>query len=172
MSFMQRALIALIVLAANLPFADAQQRRRITIKSSVDGSKQPAWVTVPVEGTTTPRPLLVSLHSWSANLDQRQPELEREANARKWITLQPDFRGRNDRPQACGSDLAVQDVVDAVRWVRDRHRVDARRIYLTGSSGGGHMALLMAGRHPELWAAVSAWVPISDLPAWHTRQRE
>ena len=169
MSFMQRVLIALIVLAATLPFADAQQRRRITIKSSVDGSKQPAWLTVPVEGTTTPRPLLVSLHSWSANLDQRQPELEREANARKWITLQPDFRGRNDRPQACGSDLAVQDVVDAVRWVRDRHRVDARRIYLTGSSGGGHMALLMAGRHPELWAAVSAWVPISDLPAWHTR---
>ena len=119
MSFMQRVLIALIVLAATLASADAQQRRRITVKSSMDGSKQPAWLTVPVGPASQARPLLVSLHSWSANLDQRRHDLEREANARECITLQPDFRGRNDRPQACGSDLAVQDVVDAVRWVRD-----------------------------------------------------
>ena len=25
----------------------------------------------------------------------------------------------------------------------------------------------MAGRAPELWAGVSAWVPISDLVKWH-----
>jgi hypothetical protein len=29
------------------------------------------------------------------------------------------------------------------------------------------MALLLAARHPEMWAAISAWVPISDLAAWH-----
>jgi hypothetical protein len=28
------------------------------------------------------------------------------------------------------------------------------------------MALLMAGRHPEIWAGVSAWCPISDIKKW------
>ena len=27
--------------------------------------------------------------------------------------------------------------------------------------------MLMAGRHPDIWAGVSAWVPISDLKAWY-----
>jgi poly(3-hydroxybutyrate) depolymerase len=40
---------------------------------------------------------------------------------------------------------------------------------LAGASGGGHMTLLMVGRHPEVWAAASAWVGISDLAAWHER---
>ena len=30
-----------------------------------------------------------------------------------------------------------------------------------------HCTLLMAGRRPDLWTAVSAWCPISDLAAWH-----
>jgi len=29
------------------------------------------------------------------------------------------------------------------------------------------LALLLAGRYPELWAGVSAWCPISDINAWH-----
>ena len=29
--------------------------------------------------------------------------------------------------------------------------------------------MLMAGRHPERWTAVSAWVGISDLAAWHAK---
>jgi len=36
-----------------------------------------------------------------------------------------------------------------------------------GASGGGYAALLMAGRAPEIWAGVSAWVPISNLAKWH-----
>jgi len=30
---------------------------------------------------------------------------------------------------------------------------------------------LMAGRAPALWAGVSAWVPISDLAAWHSQTK-
>ena len=40
-------------------------------------------------------------------------------------------------------------------------------IYIIGGSGGGHAALLLAARYPELWTAVSAWCPISDIAAWH-----
>ncbi len=45
--------------------------------------------------------------------------------------------------------------------------IDRSCIYLTGGSGGGHCTLLMAGRRPDLWTAVSAWCPISDIAAWH-----
>ena len=50
--------------------------------------------------------------------------------------------------------------------MQNNYQVDDKRIYLIGSSGGGHMALIMAGRHPEIWAGVSAWVSISDINQW------
>ncbi len=48
-----------------------------------------------------------------------------------------------------------------------RWNVDPQRIYLAGVSGGGHMALLMAGHHPDQFSAVSAWVGPTDLAEWH-----
>ena len=83
-----------------------------------------------------------------------------------WAFLHPNFRGPNWTPEACGSDLAVQDVMDAIHYVQENHSIDAQRLYLMGTSGGGHMTLLLAGRYPALFAAASAWVPISDLSAW------
>ena len=97
--------------------------------------------------------------------------LERLVHDRGWIYLFPNFRGVNQTPQACGSLVAQQDILDAVDWVSDHHNVDRRRVYLTGSSGGGHMTLLMAARYPKRWRAASAWVGISDLAAWHQRHQ-
>lgn len=34
------------------------------------------------------------------------------------------------------------------------------------------MTLLVASRYPLIWAAASAWVPISDLVAWHGKQAQ
>jgi pimeloyl-ACP methyl ester carboxylesterase len=86
--------------------------------------------------------------------------------AHNWAFIHPDFRGPNWTPNACGSDRAVQDVLDAVTFMKEKGSIDGRRIYLMGTSGGGHMSLLVAGRHPNIWAGVSAWVPITDLSAW------
>jgi pimeloyl-ACP methyl ester carboxylesterase len=109
----------------------------------------------------------VLLHTWSFDLNQRHRTVEAEAARRGWLLLEPNFRGRNDHPEACGSALAQQDVLDAVAWVRAHYRVDSTRIYVLGLSGGGHMTLLMAGRVPGLWAAASAWVGIGDLARYH-----
>jgi len=139
----------------------------VMIRSTVDGSDQPALLYAP-QGDR-PAPLLVSLHSWSAHhtaYDSYADALK-GCRERGWIFLSPEFRGPNNRPEACASDLAVQDVLDAVDHARKHARVDENRIYVLGGSGGGHMALVMAHRAPELWAAVSAWVPITDVAAWH-----
>ncbi len=148
-------------------------RHRVEILSSADGSMQPSYITVPEPRPAPERaPLVVVLHTWSFDVDQRQPELEAEAAARGWLLLAPNFRGRNDHPEACGSPLAQQDILDAVAWVRSRYPVDDRRIYVLGLSGGGFMTMLMAARRPDLWAAASAWVGISDLGDWYSAHRE
>lgn len=114
--------------------------------------------------------LLVFLHSWSGGYEQGPPWIE-QAKKMGWVLVAPDFRGPNNRPEACASDLAAQDILDAVAFARRDARIDASRITLVGGSGGGHMALIMAGRAPDLWAGVSAWVPISDLAAWHAESK-
>lgn len=148
---------------------EPQGRFKIEVESSLDDSVQPSWVILPDDygNDDKARPLLVSLHSWSADLNQRNEAFERCANERGWVYLFPDFRGANDNASACGSLLAQQDILDAVAYCLESYRIDPSRVYLTGSSGGGHMTMLMVGRHPEHWAAASAWVGISDLAAWH-----
>ena len=111
-------------------------------------------------------PLLVFLHSWSGSIEQG-PMLVGLAKQRGWVMIAPAFRGINNHPEACASDLASQDIIDAVEYAKAHARIDTNRIYLVGGSGGGHMSLVMAARAPDLWAGVSAWVPISDLTAWH-----
>lgn len=157
--------------AATATDAEPGLRVKVLVTSSLDGSEQPCYLIVPKGFNPDGEPvaLLVSLHSWSAGVEQRHPELERLTSERGWIYLFPHFRGPNEHPDACGSVKAQQDILDAVAWVRQRYPIDSRRIYLTGSSGGGHMTMLMVGCHPDPWAAASAWVGISDLAAWHAR---
>ena len=149
--------------------AVAPGRQQIVVRSTRDASLQPSYLIVPetYRATEKPVPLVVSLHTWSFTFEQRLPDVEAETARRNWIYLFPNFRGVDDHPEACGSELAQQDVLDAVEWARKHLTIDAQRIYLFGGSGGGYMALVMAGRAPDLWTAVSAWAPISDLAAWH-----
>jgi pimeloyl-ACP methyl ester carboxylesterase len=86
--------------------------------------------------------------------------------------MHPHFRGANNKPEATGSDLVVGDITSAVAYASSRTAIDDSSVYLVGTSGGGYTALVMAGRHPALWAGVSAWVPISDLEAWYYQCKE
>jgi dienelactone hydrolase len=140
--------------------------REIRYRSDADQTEQPALFYAP-EGQR-PVPLIVALHSWSGNYRQAsQAPVARWAIARGWVFIHPDFRGPNRRPEACGSELMVRDILSAVAYARAAATVDPARIYLVGGSGGGHATLLLAGRAPEVWTAVSAWCPITDLVAWH-----
>lgn len=172
LGFLSLAIAALCASVADRSHTcNANERLKVLIKSSRDETEQPNYVLLPDEFAPAgkPVPLLVSLHSWSGDLEQHNEPLEKLANERGWICLFPNFRGRNDQPEACGSELAQQDILDAVEWVTTKYPVDKQRIYLTGSSGGGHMTMMMVGRHPDVWAAASAWVGISDLSAWYRK---
>ena len=142
----------------------------VDVTSTKDGTPQKVVYYQPETAAKNlagpPVPLLVFLHTWSGSIEQG-PMLVGLAKQRGWVMIAPAFRGINNHPEACASDLASQDIVDAVEYAKNHARIDTDRIYLVGGSGGGHMSLVMAARAPGLWAGVSAWVPISDLTAWH-----
>ncbi len=138
----------------------------IFYRSSADDSMQPALFQK--ARSSEPRPLLVALHTWSNDHFTCSWKTYRACcEELDWHLIYPAFRGPNTRPEACGSDLVVKDIVSAREYAQSVCNVDEKLIYLAGGSGGGHAALLLAGRHPELWTAVSAWCPISDIAAWH-----
>jgi dipeptidyl aminopeptidase/acylaminoacyl peptidase len=140
--------------------------RDVTYPTDADGTRQPMMFYAP--RTDDARPLLVALHSWSATYRQGASAICAEwAIANDWAFIHPHFRGRNVRPEATGSELVIADVLSAIDYAKQNARVDERRIYSVGWSGVGHLALLLAGREPAIWAGVSAWVPISDLNAWY-----
>lgn len=163
------ALVALIIALAP-SVVNAQETtmtlRDIRYPSTADNTKQPARFWAPT--TDKPVPLLVVLHTWSAGYRQNfHARCVTHAMKNGWVVILPHFRGPNNNPKACGSELAVKDILSAVAYAKENAKVDVKRIYLVGASGGGHASLLMAGRAPKMWAGVSAWVPISDLKTWY-----
>ena len=162
--------IAVLVLTT-LSFG--QSATEIRFLSAADNSMQPAMFYDP--GGELEVPMVVALHSWSSDYKQTlHADIEAWCVEKGWVYLHPDFRGRNLRPEATGSELVVQDIVNSVEYAKSVASIDSSSIYLVGTSGGGYACLLMAGRHPDLWAGVSAWVPIFDLEAWYfeTKERE
>ncbi|GAB3827885.1 hypothetical protein GCM10028895_40680 [Pontibacter rugosus] len=84
-----------------------------------------------------------------------------------WAFIQPNFRGVFETPEAMASDVAIQDIMDAVDFAMKKAHIDSSRVYLVGSSGGAMTALVTASRHPDMWAGVAAWVPVFDIPDWY-----
>lgn len=155
---------------AGIPAEAIVTENAISIPSSFDGKEQMVKY---IRAREKSRPLLVALHTWSYDYTQDvSAEYFKRCKARDWNCIFPDFRGANNRPEACGSEATLKDILDAVTWSQNAFDADPRRIFLTGASGGGHMSLLVAGFAPSVWTAVSAWAPISDLARWHRELKE
>ena len=141
----------------------------ITVQSSLDGTKQPSLFYPAKEKS---RPLIVGLHTWSYDRNNQVERLLPIAASRDWNLLLPEFRGPNCRSNpscrdACGSEKAKQDIMDAVSYVLENYSVDGESIFIVGASGGGTMALLMAAYAPRLWRGVCSFVPITDIRKWY-----
>ena len=139
------------------------------VESTLDGTSQPSLF-FPVEAKEK-RPLMVGLHTWSCERHNQVPKLLPLAEKLGFNLLLPEFRGpnlkTNPKPaEACGSELAKRDILDAIDYVLSRYEVDSENIFLVGGSGGGHMALLMAGYAPERFKAIVSVVPITNLVDW------
>lgn len=141
--------------------------KMFTTRSAYDREVQPCTYYIP-DNKSGPYPLIVYLHTWSGNAFNdsyisRMFNLSREHG---YAMLAPNFRGINSRQESTGSELAVADILSAIKKLCDKQSINTKQIHLVGVSGGGYMSLLMAGWIPELWKSVTAWCPIFDLAAW------
>ncbi|MDR0430572.1 MAG: prolyl oligopeptidase family serine peptidase [Tannerellaceae bacterium] len=113
------------------------------------------------------KPLIVSIHQWSADYTNFRNSMAEQARAQNWNYIFPDARGANNHPKACGSDYVIADIDQAITWAVKNLPVDTSGIYIVGASGGGYHALchFMKSTYPV--KAYSVWVPITDLNSWY-----
>ncbi|POY41181.1 G-D-S-L family lipolytic protein [Flavobacterium alvei] len=138
--------------------------QKVEIPSSVDNKIQKAYLYS--SKSKTPKPLIISLHTWSADYTQKDP-LTKEILARDWNYIHPDFRGANKTAESMGSQLVISDIEDAIAFALKNTNSDPNEVHIIGVSGGGFatLAAYMNVQYPV--KTFSAWAPISDLETWY-----
>lgn len=141
----------------------------ISYWSMVDQSLQKAMIHK-AEGK---RPLVMVIHTWRGDWKQQEgAEFLALAKQRNWHFIHPDNRGANDKPEAVGSQMVMDDMESAINYMKTIADVDMDNLFIVGVSGGGFATLNAISRIDLPWKAASAWVPISDLTAWHKESEE
>jgi polyhydroxybutyrate depolymerase len=120
-------------------------------------SGRPYTLSVPGGAGSTPLPLLVLLHGYSATAEAEDLVLpfSKQVDARRFLYAQPegtrDKKGKrfwNATDACCDFDAVPVDDVAFVRAliadVKANHPVDPARIFVVGHSNGGFMALRLA----------------------------
>jgi len=161
---------------------------RITIRGEICGPQWlqlPSSVNGPISATLQipesyepapygPRvPLLVSIPGWGERAQDAIIRWAEQANEHGWLLLSTDI----PRSAASYTDWwyggltasldAQGAVMNAINWVKANYLVDERRIYIGGFSAGGGIALTMAAKYPDVFAAVLDYAGPNDLNEWH-----
>jgi dipeptidyl aminopeptidase/acylaminoacyl peptidase len=130
----------------------------------------PAFVFQPLETYDRNHPALVWVHeNIRGHLYEHYIPYVREAVTRGYVVIAPEYRGsigygRELYEAIDYGGAEIDDVVAAVEALAARYpAVDRARVAIIGWSHGGMIALLSASRNPELFDAVAAIVPVTNL---------
>lgn len=147
------------------------EMRPVTYTAS-DGTMIPAYLSLP-PGRETAKglPAIVMPHGGPSARDEWGFDwLPQFFAARGYAVLPPNFRGSagygEEWLQVNGFQswrTAIGDVADAGRWLVSEGVADPRRLAVVGWSYGGYAALQSAVTEPDLFRAVVAIAPVTDL---------
>ncbi len=116
------------------------------------------------------RPLVVSLHTWSGNYTQVDP-LALMCKSKDLNYIHPDFRGENNRTEACCSEMALSDIDAAIGFALQNSNTDTSAIYVIGVSGGGYATLATFMKSRYHIRKFSAWASITNLVTWYNESK-
>ena len=136
----------------------------VEIPSSIDDKIQKAYFHA--TSSHQSQPLIVSLHTWSGNYQQKDP-LVKQILEKNWNYIHPNFRGPNYTSEACGSSLVISDIDDAIDYALQHSNTDPNNIHVIGVSGGGYATLLAYMKSKHQAKTFAAWASISDITAWY-----
>jgi dipeptidyl aminopeptidase/acylaminoacyl peptidase len=146
---------------------------RISRIKSRDGLELTTYLTVPSDGRSGPRPLIVFPHGGPESRDTYDYDNFLQAFAAKgWLILQVNFRGSGgygrtfaDAGRKRWGVEMQNDVEDAVAAVIASGQADPNRVAICGASYGGYAALMGAIKTPKAYKAVVSIAGVSDLSA-------
>jgi len=143
----------------------------VDIISSADSAAQKAYFYA--SKNSKPMPLIVQLHEWSCDykIFSERPQLGLLCKNAGYSYIFPDFRGSNNTPESCMSEMAISDIDDAIDFAIKKGNVDTNNITIIGASGGGHAVLTMYLKSKHNVKYFSAWCPISDIEQWYYQTR-
>lgn len=144
-----------------------------------DGTVIPAYLTLPPEGPQRGLPAIVMPHGGPSARDEWGFDWVAQFFASQgYAVIQPNFRGSAGYGEAWFADngfkswrTAIGDVSDAGRWLVKEGIADPKRLAILGWSYGGYAALQSAAVDPDLFKAVVAIAPVTDLMALKEESR-
>lgn len=144
--------------------------RPITYEAK-DGTKIPGYLTVPQGSDGKNLPTVVMPHGGPASRDEWGFDwLVQFFVARGYAVAQPNFRGSAGYGDAWlgrngyqAWETAVGDVNDAGRWLVSQGIANPAKLAIVGWSYGGYAALQSQVIDPQLFKAVVAIAPVTDL---------
>ncbi|MDQ5891103.1 MAG: hypothetical protein QG604_977 [Candidatus Dependentiae bacterium] len=136
-----------------------------------DGVVIHGYLTMPTTPTGQPTPLVLKIHGgpWTRDVIGFAPEIQMLAS-RGYACLQVNYRGSTgygkkfceiSRKQL--GAVMVDDVIHMMQHVLAAYPLDPTRIAYMGRSYGGFSALSVGWRYQELFKAIIAQVPVTNL---------
>jgi dipeptidyl aminopeptidase/acylaminoacyl peptidase len=130
----------------------------------------PAFVFQPLDATPRNHPALVWVHeNIRGHLYEHYIPYVRDAATRGYVVIAPEYRGsigygRELYEAIDYGGAEIDDIVAAVDVLVSKYpAVDRQRVAVIGWSHGGMIGLLAAARNPELFGAVAAIAPVTNL---------
>jgi len=146
---------------------------------AADGTMIPAYLTLPPGGSGKGLPAIVMPHGGPSSRDEWGFDwLVQFFAARGYAVLQPNYRGSagygSDWYQKNGFQswrTAIGDVNDAGRWLQSQGIAAPGKLAIVGWSYGGYAALQSQVLDPNVFKAVVAVAPVTDLDSLRDESR-
>lgn len=147
------------------------ERRQLVLHSAHIAQSDTVWVFTPSDYTSSPDrtyPVVYLLHGWSGNYHQWDDIMNCQQHADQYgfILVCPD--GLYDSwylnsPAIKNSQYEDFFFQDLVPEIGKKFRINKDNVFITGLSMGGHGALYLFSKHPELFRAAGSLSGVVDL---------
>jgi dipeptidyl aminopeptidase/acylaminoacyl peptidase len=149
----------------------ALARQKPVTVPAADGAKIPAYLTLPPGKEAKNLPAIVLPHGGPSSRDEWGFDfLSQFLAARGYAVIQPEYRGSAGYGDQWLNEngfknwkTSMSDIAASAKWLASQGIADPDRMAIFGWSYGGYAALMEAETDPQLYKAVIAVAPVTDL---------